>query len=303
MRKQLAEGGFSEVFLAYDVTSGSDGSKPLALKRIKCQSRAAQEEAREEARLHNLVSHDNVLRLIASGSAEMPPEAGQRPGTVAFNFLFPLCAGGSAWDLATAEGSAISEHDCLRIFRDACAGTLALHQAGYAHRDIKPHNLLLVDSPDHGVGRAVVMDLGSAARVPVRITSRRQALDVQDEAATKCSAPYRAPELFEPPSDGIIDERVDVWSLGCTLYAMAFGWSPFESSAEGLKKLAILNGRFSFPDPCWRRGEAYSPRFCSLIEAMLVVENEDRPSLDDILVGLDDLMALAAQDKPTAYRD
>ena len=84
---------------------------------------------------------------------------------------------------------------------------------------------------------------------------------------------------------------------------MAFGWSPFESSAEGLKKLAILNGRFSFPDPCWRRGEAYSPRFCSLIEAMLVVEHEDRPSLDDILVGLDDLMALAAQEEPTAYRD
>ena len=146
------------------------------------------------------------------------------------------------------------------------------------------------------------MDLGSAAQVPLRITSRRQALDVQDEAATNCSAPYRAPELFEPPSDGTIDERVDVWSLGCTLYAMAFGWSPFESSVEGLKRLAILNGRFSFPEPCWRRGEAYSPSFCNLIEAMLIVDHEDRPALEDVLTGVDDLLQ-SGYTKPPAYRD
>ena len=50
--------------------------------------------------------------------------------------------------------------------------------------------------------------------------------EVQDKATTKCSATYRAPELFEPPSEGVIGAGVDAWSLGCTLYAMAFGWSP-----------------------------------------------------------------------------
>ena len=39
---------------------------------------------------------------------------------------------------------------------------------------------------------------------------------------------FRAPELFEVPSNCEIDERSDVWSLGCTLYAMAYGKFVFD---------------------------------------------------------------------------
>ena len=40
---------------------------------------------------------------------------------------------------------------------------------------------------------------------------------LQEDAEAHCTAPYRAPELFDVPSHCIIDERVDVWSLGCLL--------------------------------------------------------------------------------------
>ena len=40
----------------------------------------------------------------------------------------------------------------------------------------------------------------------------------------------RAPELFDVPSDATIDERTDIFSLGATLYAMAFCRSPWPAS-------------------------------------------------------------------------
>jgi serine/threonine protein kinase len=53
---------------------------------------------------------------------------------------------------------------------------------------------------------------------------------LQDEAAQLCSQPYRAPELFDVSSDMEINEKLDVWSLGCVLYSMTYGkgYSPYE---------------------------------------------------------------------------
>ena len=42
------------------------------------------------------------------------------------------------------------------------------------------------------------------------------------------SAPYRAPELWDVASSCHLDERVDVWSLGCLLYFAMHSVSPFE---------------------------------------------------------------------------
>eukprot|EP00794_Sanderia_malayensis_P006781 gene6781-7546_t len=66
---------------------------------------------------------------------------------------------------------------------------------------------------------------------------------MEDKCAQECTAAFRAPELFNVQSQCVIDERTDVWSLGCTLYAMAYYNSPCDGSA-----LSALSGRIHIPE-------------------------------------------------------
>lgn len=97
----------------------------------------------------------------------------------------------------------------------------------------------------------ILMDLGSLASSPTTITDRTIALQVQDTAAEHSTMPYRAPELFDVKVDTLVDTKVDIWSLGCTLYACLVGKSPFEARSEetgGSLSLCVLGGDWRFPD-------------------------------------------------------
>lgn len=119
-------------------------------------------------------------------------------------------------------------------------------ERAYAHRDIKPGNIMIDDD-----GRMpILMDLGSLAPSPIPITSRSQAIAVQDTAAEHCTMPYRAPELFDVKTGSVIDTKVDIWSLGCTMYACLVGKSPFEARSDetgGSLSICVLGGDWRWP--------------------------------------------------------
>ena len=282
----LAEGGFGTVYRARD---GIDRDYTFALKWMIAQERSHVEDAMWEIEVHRRVAgHPNVMELI--DHLVRPSVRIQSRNVKDILLLYPLCRNGSVFDAISNASLGEVRADwpfpelvALRHFLEACAGTKHIHERGLLHRDIKPHNILLFGASG-GTNSAVLMDLGSAAPLDVRVENRRQALELQDECNSKCSPPYRAPELHEPDPSKVIDGRVDVFSLGATLYAMAFGHNPFEHPLRGFEKLALLNGNMSFPDN--RRnthGEKYSKGFCSLIKGMLRSEPARRTKLSRVI--------------------
>ena len=104
-----------------------------------------------------------------------------------------------------------SEHTALILFLQICEAVQHLHESEdlggpFAHRDIKPHNVLLREDIF-----PVIMDLGSVEVARVKVRTHSDAQYLQDMAAERCSMPYRPPELYQVDSKCDIDERTDIW--------------------------------------------------------------------------------------------
>ncbi|KAI0319206.1 protein kinase [Amylostereum chailletii] len=147
----------------------------------------------------------------------------------------------------------------------------------YAHRDLKPGNVMIADD---GV-TPILMDFGSCMKARISIENRSQALVQQDLAAEQSTMAYRAPELFDVKTGVALDEKVDIWSLGCVLFALAYLHSPFENMQTteqgGSIAMAVLNARYKHP------ASNYSQGFKSLIDSMLKVDPKDRPDINQVL--------------------
>ncbi|KAF8639418.1 hypothetical protein AX17_001508 [Amanita inopinata Kibby_2008] len=148
----------------------------------------------------------------------------------------------------------------------------------YAHRDLKPGNVMIADD---GV-TPILMDFGSAVRARIRVENRSQALYHQDLAAEQSTMTYRAPELFDVKTGTMLDEKVDIWSLGCTLYALAYSRSPFETTQTteqgGSIAMAVLNAQYKHPDT-----GKYSQGLRDLIDSMLKVDPKERPDIHEVI--------------------
>ncbi|XP_010522295.1 PREDICTED: serine/threonine-protein kinase 16-like [Tarenaya hassleriana] len=318
--RQLGEGGFAFVYLVKETVtdasaaaSGGGMAKKVkdpahlsadgtyAMKKVLIQNKEQLELVREEIRVSSLFSHPNLLPLL--DHAIISVKDGQE-GTwkhEAF-LLFPVHLDGTLLDNFTAmkaKKESFSTTDVLQIFRQLCDGLKHMHSMDppYAHNDVKPGNVLLT----HRKGQpplAILMDFGSARPARKQIRSRQEALQLQEWASEHCSAPFRAPELWDCPSHADVDERTDIWSLGCTLYAIMYGVSPFEyalGESGGSLQLAIVNAQIKWPTGPKASSCPYPEALHQFVTWMLQPQPAVRPRIDDIIIHVDKLISKFTQ--------
>ncbi len=98
----------------------------------------------------------------------------------------------------------------------AASGLAHAHEVGLIHRDVKPANLLMNQD-----GTVKVLDLGLA----LFQADDRASLTIEHNENVLGTADYLAPEQAISSHD--VDARVDIYSLGCTLYFLLTGHPPF----------------------------------------------------------------------------
>jgi urea transport system substrate-binding protein len=123
--------------------------------------------------------------------------------------------------------------EATKIIADCCAALHAAHQAGLIHRDIKPDNILC--SP---TGVTKLVDFGL-----VKDT-------LYDAAALTQTGVVAGTPLYMSPeqaSDGALDHRTDVYSLGATYYTLLTGKPPY--SGEAAPQIMFKHVTAPTPDP------------------------------------------------------
>ncbi|KAK2634157.1 hypothetical protein Ddye_028949 [Dipteronia dyeriana] len=194
------------------------------------------------------------------------------PGVVRLFFTFQdtfslymaleSCEGGELFDQITRKGR-LSEDEARFYAVEVVDALEYIHSMGLIHRDIKPENLLLTTE-----GHIKIADFGSVKPMQdSRITVLPNAAS-DDKACTFVgTAAYVPPEVLNssPATFGN-----DLWALGCTLYQMLSGTSPFKDASEWLIFQRIIARDIRFPD-------YFSAEARDLIDRLLDIDPSRRP--------------------------
>ncbi|KAG2222376.1 hypothetical protein INT45_006898 [Circinella minor] len=138
-----------------------------------------------------------------------------------------------------------------------------IHSRGVIHRDIKPENILLNDDL-----HIKITDFGSAKIISPDNASKKSDgnYKYKGELSFVGTAEYVSPELLR--SEPTLQEA-DLWALGCVIYQMHAGRSPFKAATDYLIFQRIKNRDLNFP-------EGFPDVAQDIVEKLLVLEPSER---------------------------
>ncbi len=208
---ELGRGGMAVV---YRVRHNALGSLH-ALKVLTLHGASIQDRLVQEGRVQAGLRHPNIVAvtdvLDVDGSPGLVMELVQGPSLE--DWLLH-----NKPDLVTAEA----------LFRGVLAGVRRAHRLDLVHRDLKPGNVLLEVTEEGMIPKVADFGLAKLLETQGGLSRTRTGIAMGTPA-------YMAPEQIRDAKN--VDARADIFSLGCILYELVVGASPF----EGPDVLSIFN--------------------------------------------------------------
>jgi len=265
----LGAGGMGVVFKAEDPHL----KRPVALKAMLpglALTDSARKRFHREAQAAAAIDHDHIVHIYQVGEDRGVP-------FIAMQFLQ-----GEPLDARLKREHVLPVADVLRIGRETAEGLAAAHARGLIHRDIKPANIWLEmraearEARDEKKGAASSLGPRLSAHAPrVKILdfglARMNAAGTQltQQGAILGTPAYMAPEQA---TGEVVDERCDLFSLGCVLYRLCTGNLPFKGGDTVAILMAVSTER---PRPPREVDPNVPPALSDLIMQLL----EKKPAL------------------------
>lgn len=243
----IGEGGMGKVYKGQYVDECSGSTRPVAIKSLYLNlPESAYERARRESQIR--LRNDNLVEMIDFVETEEIGELGDVRKR--YFVISELLVGVSLSDVLEGKTKGIDnedipfavkmlqeykndpEHFAITIVRNVLSGLLALHDAGYIHRDIDPSNIMLtVDE------HVKLIDFGIAKQMNT-LTTGDKALTVAGKFMGKPE--YASPEL----ALGDIshqNQTTDIYAVGILLYQCIIGHTPFEGTRYEILEYQLKN--------------------------------------------------------------
>ncbi len=281
--RELGRGAMGAVYLARQVSL----DRNVALKTVQTQwSDHPQVMARftREAYAAAQLTHHNVVQIYDLGNDHGIPYFSME--YVEGQSLAEVLHQHQKLDPRTAAGYALQ----------AARGLRFAHRHGMVHRDVKPANLMLNDQ-----GVVKVADLG-LVKTPELLDldeddgvqpSERSSLAAATANVTLMNSAmgtpaYMAPEQVENAAG--VDHRADIYSLGCTLYALLTGRPPF----DGATALEVITKQKTQPVPRIETVEGGLPPELAAIVMRMVAKSPDERfhDLDQVIEHLESFLGI-----------
>ncbi|HEV3138420.1 MAG TPA: serine/threonine-protein kinase, partial [Pirellulales bacterium] len=199
----LGSGGMSSVYLAEHVLMQRRVAiKVLPYNRVSDSSYLARFHL--EAQAAAALDHRNIVRAF-----DLDNEG-------KIHYLVMEYIEGRDLHATVCQDGPLDYHVAANYIAQAAKGLDHAHHCGLIHRDIKPANLL-VDQK----GTVKILDMGLAKFTD----GNRPTPGVPQDEHVLGTADYLAPE--QAVNSQTVDERADIYALGCTLYFLLTGHPPF----------------------------------------------------------------------------
>jgi serine/threonine protein kinase len=209
--RSIGEGGFGIVEEVWP----SNARESVALKRLTDAVRQGPERERNLRRfkrevrlLQNELDHPNIINVIHAVLEGDDPW-----------FLMPLAP--HSLDAEVCSGG-LPEDRVRELFSPIIDAIEYAHDKGVIHRDLKPHNILVLN------GRPVVTDFGLGRQLDSKSTV------LTTVGPLGGTLGYVAPEQWA--ESGMIDHRADIFALGSLLYFLVTGLDPAAFNSRAIPR-------------------------------------------------------------------